>query len=63
MEEYKDVFSDMPGKTLVIEVKIVLTTGVLVGMKPYHILLHFKKQGNNVVLELLRLNITEETVS
>lgn len=63
LEEYKDDFSDIPGKTSFIEHKIVLTSYFLVRVKPYLISLHFRKQVNEVIHDLLRLNIIEESDS
>lgn len=63
LHEYKDFFSDIPGRTTVIEQKIVLTTNTSIRVKPYPIPLHFGNQVNKKIQDLLRLGIIKELVS
>lgn len=61
LEEFKEVFSYIPGRTKAIENKIVLTKDTPVRVKLYPIPLHFRNQVNEEILELIRIGMIEES--
>ncbi|BFZ17096.1 hypothetical protein BsWGS_20136 [Bradybaena similaris] len=63
LKDYHQVFSDIPGRTGLIEYKIVLNSSVPVRTKPYPIPFHFRKSVEEEIKEMLKMDIIEESDS
>ena len=63
LREFEDIFSDLPGKTDVIEHRIVLTDGNPIRCKPYPVLHALKDAIIEEVKEMERLGVIEKSDS
>ena len=63
MKEYEEIFSDLPGKTRVIEHDIVLTDDKPIRMKQYPVPIHFEKDLKKELDELLGMGLIEHSDS
>lgn len=63
LEDYKEVWSDVPGRTSLLEHKITLIQEQVVRTRPYKIPYSLRQEINEQLDEMLRLNIIEPSNS
>lgn len=62
LENFQEVFSDIPGRTESIERKVTLTSNVHIRSRSYTIQLHYWSAVQQEIIDMLHMGIIEESL-